>query len=260
MWLASHGSDDLLQVTKQDLRLWIADGQRRWKPNTVRCRFICFQAFYRWALEEDEIPVNPTVGISVARGHEPAPDVLSPEEITALLKACEGPGHRERRDFAVFRLMLATGLRVSEAASLRAGDLDLLARVAVIREGKGGKPRAVRFDAPTAAALDRYKRVRARHRFASLPNLWIGERGRWTNKGIAQALEVRSAKAGIGHVYPHQLRHTFAHRFLDGGGEEGDLMVLGGWESSAVMRRYGAARAADRALAGYDATDPMRGL
>ena len=59
--------------------------------------------------------------------------------------------------------------------------------------------------------------------------------------------------AGIGHVHPHMLRHTFAHRFLEQGGTEGDLQQLGGWESAEVMRRYGSARAVDRALAAYDA-------
>ena len=56
------------------------------------------------------------------------------------------------------------------------------------------------------------------------------------------------------------LRHAFAHRFLEAGGTEGSLQRLGGWESAEVMRRYGSARADDRALAEYDHADPMEGL
>jgi integrase/recombinase XerD len=56
------------------------------------------------------------------------------------------------------------------------------------------------------------------------------------------------------------LRHTFAHRFLSAGGNDGDLQKLGGWANAEVMRRYGATRAVDRALAAYDTIAPMGNL
>lgn len=70
-------------------------------------------------------------------------------------------------------------------------------------------------------------------------------------------LDKRAAIAGIDHVHPHQLRHTWADRWLRAGGNEGDLQRLGGWESAEIMRRYGEARAVDRALAAYDTINPM---
>ena len=73
-------------------------------------------------------------------------------------------------------------------------------------------------------------------------------------------LSKRCEIAGVDHIHPHQLRHTWADRWLAAGGNEGDLQRLGGWENSDVMRRYGAARAVDRALASYDTTNPMEGL
>lgn len=73
-------------------------------------------------------------------------------------------------------------------------------------------------------------------------------------------LNKRAEEAGVDHVHPHRLRHTWADRWLRAGGNEGDLQRLGGWESAEIMRRYGAARAVDRALAAYDSVDPMAGL
>jgi integrase len=70
-------------------------------------------------------------------------------------------------------------------------------------------------------------------------------------------LRTRAEQAGVGHVHPHQLRHTWAHSYLQAGGNEGDLQRLGGWENADIMRRYGAARAVDRALAAYDNVNPM---
>ena len=146
---------------------------------------------------------------------------------------------------------------MSETVDLALGDIDLVNRIALVRHGKGDKARAVRFDSATAAALDRYKRVRARHAYAALPWLWIGFRGRMTRKGVPAMLNKRSGEAGIRHVHPHQLRHTWADRWLRAGGNEGDLQRLGGWESAEIMRRYGEARAVDRALAAYDNVNPM---
>jgi integrase/recombinase XerC len=48
----------------------------------------------------------------------------------------------------------------------------------------------------------------------------------------------RAREAGIGHVHPHQFRHTYATTFLDHGGTESALMRQGGWRSRKVMERY----------------------
>ena len=64
-------------------------------------------------------------------------------------------------------------------------------------------------------------------------------------------LKRRGADAGIPDLHPHAFRHTWAHAFRDAGGNEGDLMLLGGWRSRAMLDRYGKAAAADRAAEAY---------
>jgi integrase/recombinase XerD len=260
-WLTDNGGGTLATATKRDVLAWIGDQQQRGlKPNTVRARWIALRAFYGWAAGEGEVEVDPVAGVNVPRSHEPAPDTLTDREITLLLKACEGTGFNERRDLALFRMMLATGMRVSETENLTMGDLDLPSRIAALRDTKGGRSRVVRFDAATAAALDRYKRTRARHRFATSEAMWLGSRGPIRRKTVALILDKRTGQAGIDHVFPHQLRHTWADRWLGKGGTEADMMRLGGWESPTIARRYGEARAVDRALGAYDQIDPMGGL
>lgn len=224
---------------------------------TMRNRWVALRNLYGWALAEEEIERNPLDRVVVAKANTPAPDVLGDDELKLLLKVCAGSDFYARRDLALIRFMLATGLRVSETVDLALGDIDLVNRIALVRHGKGDKARAVRFDNATAAALDRYKRVRARHGYAGLPWLWIGLRGRMTRKGVPTMLNKRTNEAGIRHVHPHQLRHTWADRWLRAGGNEGDLQRLGGWESAEIMRRYGETRAVDRALAAYDNVNSM---
>ena len=91
-------------------------------------------------------------------------------------------------------------------------------------------------------------RVRARHRDADLPNLWLGHAGPMTPSGIYQVVRDRAREAGLpGKVYTHLFRHTFSHKWLAAGGSETDLMALTGWRSRSMLTRYGASAAAERA-------------
>jgi integrase len=111
--------------------------------------------------------------------------------------------------------------------------------------GKGRRERALPFGHTTAVALDRYPRVRARHKDAALPWLWLGLKGRLTAWGLVQMLRRRSRQAGLPDLHPRQFRHTSAHQWLAQGGGETDLMRLAGWKSRAMLQRYGASAGED---------------
>jgi site-specific recombinase XerD len=104
----------------------------------------------------------------------------------------------------------------------------------------------VPFGAKTAHAIDRYLRVRALQPHSRLPQLLLGQRGPMTPDGARDVLHARAAQAGVADVHPHPFRHTFAHRWLPGGGQERDLMMLAGWRSDDTLSRY-AASTAERA-------------
>jgi site-specific recombinase XerD len=255
---ASDTEADLSTVERRDVEKWFTTlRERGLSSSTMRARWIALRSFYAWALDEEEVTVNPMAKVKVARP-DPAPvDVLDAEDLAKLLKVCQGSDFIHRRDLALIRLLASTGLRASECVGLMVADLDLANRLVVVRHGKGDRQRVVRFDPATGAALDRYKRTRARHRLAHGPELWLAHTGPLTRKGVGPVIDRRAAEAGIGHIHPHQLRHTWASNWLAAGGQEGDLQKLGGWENSDVMRRYGAAAAVDRALAAYDSVNPM---
>jgi site-specific recombinase XerD len=225
-------------------------------PATANNRYRALTALFNFLVDFGEIADSPMRNMKPPKVPDVPVPVLSDDQLRRLLAAAEGRDWVARRDTAVLRLFLDSGMRLSELANLSVGDVDLDARVAIV-VGKGRRPRACPFGAKTAAALDRYLHLRARDPYAATSDaMWLGVRGPMGSAGVRSLVERRATQAGIGHVHAHLFRHSFAHRWLAEGGNETDLMRLVGWRTREMLSRYGASAADERARAAYQSRSP----
>lgn len=245
-------------VTSETIENLMGDARAHFAQATIAQRFRSLQQFLKFVSTENET-VSPMAGMTPPTVALRPPEVLTPEDLRALFATCAGPSFDERRDLALLSLFADTGIRRGEMEGIQVEDLDLHEQ-AVLVTGKTGT-RGVPYGTETASRLDRYLRARRKHPSAAEPWLWLGRKGRFTHFGIEGVVVARGKQAGL-DVNPHLFRHTFAHMWLDGGGNEGDLQRIAGWSSGQMLQRYGASAASARArrayLAGRSPVDRLR--
>ena len=169
---------------------------------------------------------------------------LSTREVRRLLRAARtgaeeagGPAGRAAvRDYLIVHLALFTGLRVSEAANLKCGDIFIADGMSslLVRRGKGGKPRSVAFNVALKDHLVEYLRWKKEIGDAvtgDAPLLVSSSTGRaMTTRAIQKAFKRCAVRAGLSpHYSMHSLRHTFASH----------LYKASGWNLRLVQKQLG---------------------
>jgi site-specific recombinase XerD len=240
------------------IRAFLAAERQRTSAGSAQKHYRNLSVFFGWAMREgDVLDGDPMANVEKPKVSAQARPFFTETELAALLKATQGQDFEARRDHAIIRILIDTGMRVSGLAGLRfdpadesATDVFLAQRRLRIRL-KGGDAWWVPVGARSCVALDRYLRARARHPHAASPWLWLGTRGHAVDhfgaSGVRQMLARRGEEAGIQHCHPHKFRGTMADAWLAAGGTIDDLMSVAGWKSIAMPLLYAKGRKIARA-------------
>ena len=115
-------------------------------PGTAGTRYRGLRAWFRWLVDEGEVDVSPMTRLRSPRADVTPPPVLSGADLRALLATCDkAKDFNGRRDYALLRILIDTGMRRGELAALELDDVDLEAGVLVVRKSKTHRGRIVPY-------------------------------------------------------------------------------------------------------------------
>lgn len=211
-------------VASNDLSAWVQSmSAEELSPASLARKLSAIRGLYRYLMREQQCTADPTELLSSPRLVRPLPGALTEGEITRLLEAPHSGDAHGLRDKAMLELFYASGLRISELASMTIQQIDLehgLVRVF----GKGSKERVVPMGEKAAKAIAAYLEAGRPHfvkASRTRSHLFLSERGGPLSRVRLWMLVRHYARlAGIKRaVKPHLLRHSFATHLLSGGAD-----------------------------------------
>ena len=201
---------------------------------TVQTYIRGLRAFLTWCFNEGYTEENIPARFKLPRAQKKTIDVLTDAELRQLLACFDTGSPLGARNYAICALMLDSGLRLNEVVTLPISGVHVIDGYAVV-DGKGSKQRVVPLGQASRQALSRYLGKLP----AAGPRLFVKVDGaplkQSTVKQLFRDLKVR---AGIPRLHPHLLRHSFATRYLQNGGDIYSLQQILGHTSLEMVRRY----------------------
>ncbi|MCL6448058.1 MAG: site-specific tyrosine recombinase XerD [Armatimonadetes bacterium] len=237
-----EGLAPLSPEARQAVLLYLLKLKREGKaPATISRRLAALRSFYRFALSEGVMSLDPTSNLESPRIVDRLPQVLSIAEVESLLNQPRVTDPAGLRDKAMLELLYATGIRVSELISLELDQVNL--QHGFIRcLGKGSKERIIPLGSVAAHYVSEYLiRARAKLTRGKLTSvLFVNRRGRrLTRQGFWKIIKRYAVAARIKkEIHPHTLRHSFATHMLENGADLRSVQELLGHADISTTQIY----------------------
>lgn len=230
-WLgaAAQQGRRINETAEIDLNRYFSARHAATKATSANRRLTVFKRYFRWALRERFLTVDPTLKLQSAKQALRVPKVMSEAQVEALLAAPSEDTPLGLRDRAMLELMYASGLRVSELVGLKTFHLGLNEGVLRVM-GKGNKERLVPFGQVARDAVVRYMAEGRPHILGGqqTDDLFVTARGSGMSRVMFWMLVKKYAQlAGIhSPLSPHTLRHAFATHLLNHGADLRAVQML----------------------------------
>jgi integrase/recombinase XerD len=238
---AHSSGKDVVFLQADDLAMFVQFLNKRGShPKSIARALVAVRGFYRFLIQDGYLKVDPSANLESPKAWQSLPRFLSSEEVERLLGTPDTSTAMGLRDKTMFEVLYATGLRVSEIVSLAPGNLNLdLGFLTVC--GKGNKERAVPLGQSAIEWTRKY--INARSRLAThgsaAPQLFITGTGRPLTRQAFWKIIVRyGEEAGIGHITPHLLRHSFATHLIENGADLRSVQMMLGHSDISTTQIY----------------------
>ncbi|MEM2265301.1 MAG: tyrosine-type recombinase/integrase [Candidatus Hadarchaeales archaeon] len=232
-YLQTYGEEpDPKLLTPEEIRVYVSflQRQKRLRAASINLRLSALRSFLR--------SIGRELKVKGMKQELPPTEPLNGRELGRLFAAVEGSDLFSLRNMAILALLARSGLRVSEVISLRVEDVELGERSGwvLVRRGKGMKERRVPLSAEARKVLRAYMEARPKN-----PGpLFFSRTFRPLNsRDVERIVKEAAWRAKINRrVTPHTLRHTFATRFIEAGGDLRTLQEILGHASISTTGRY----------------------
>ena len=217
---------------------WLYD---RGSEKSSQARYLSgVKSFFNFMLIEEMIDLSPAEHIAAPKPSRALPDVLSIEEIDAMISSIDASTAKGLRDRAILELLYSCGLRVSELCELKIGDLFFgEGYIRVI--GKGDKQRLVPISGVARDRIQLYMELRQGKKHSG-EYLFLNNRAKpkpLTRVMVFTIIKQAALRADIQKpVSPHTFRHSFATHLLEGGANIRQVQELLGHESILTTEIY----------------------
>ena len=240
LWLNNHRIQ-LLTATQADIKQFLSIRFPQCKPRSISRLIASMRRFYRYAVSEHLISVDPTLQLDSPKLPRSLPKSLNESEVSDLLNAPNITLSSGMRDKAMLELLYASGLRVSELVDVQVNEVSTLDGVVRIT-GKGSKTRLVPMGQEAANWIDRYLNESRpeilKNRLSN--DMFVTNRGgAMTRQAFWYLIKRYAAIAGINKpMSPHVLRHAFATHLLNHGADLRVVQMLLGHSDISTTQIY----------------------
>ena len=246
-FLRQFGGLGIEDVNGQGMVRYVAhlSGTRALAPATVKRRLACLRSMFHWLVRRSALAMSPFATVEIrVRVPDRLPRCITPADMATLSKAADDA---EGLAGLATLLLLVTGVRVGELASLHLGDVDVEGGTIRIR-GKGDRERQAFVPEGRVADLLRLHVTEREHTPGAVQPLFVSRSGRAVSAAcIRRQVTELSLDAGVSvRVTPHMLRHTAATSLLEAGMDVRFVQRLLGHRSITTTQLY--THVSDRAL------------
>ena len=219
------------EIDVYDIRYYLAcEKERGVSDRTLENTRANLSAFFQWLSLEEMIQKNPCMNIKPIKYKDEVKLPFSDVELDAIRSACKSLKER-----ALVEVLITSGVRVSELASMKIGDIDFQSLSVHVRYGKGNKERLTFINNVAKTHLQKYLLARKETITALFCN---GKHDPLNAGGVRYILKEIEKRSGVTNVHPHRFRRTFATSLANRGMKVQEIQKLLGHSNISTTMEY----------------------